>query len=64
MITIDQSLVYKIPDNVTLRNAAMTELASCVYQCMEECDFHYGDEVLVLGRWCQRYIDRPNGKEF
>ena len=49
LIAIDQSLVYKIPDSVSLRNAAMTELAACVYQCMEECDFHYGDEVLVLG---------------
>lgn len=49
LIAIDQSLVYKIPDGVTLRNAAMTELAACVYQCMTECDFHYGDDVLVIG---------------
>ncbi len=49
LVAIDQSLVYKIPDNVSLRTAAMAELVGCVYQCMEECDFHYGDEVLVLG---------------
>ena len=49
LVAVDESLVYKIPDRVSLRAASMTELVGCVYNCMERCNFKYSSEVLVLG---------------
>lgn len=49
LIAVDQSLVYKIPDGVSMRAASMTELVGCAYNGVEVCDFHFGDEVLVMG---------------
>ena len=49
LVAVDESLVYKVPDSVSLRAASMTELVGCVYNCMERCNFKYGSEVLILG---------------
>ncbi len=49
LIAIDESLVCKIPDGVSLRAASMTELVGCAYNIFEVCKFGYADEVLVLG---------------
>ena len=49
LVAVDESLVYKVPDSVSLRAASMTELVGCVYNCMERCNFKYGSKVLILG---------------
>ncbi len=49
LVAVDESLVYIVPDNVSLRAASMTELVGCVYNCMERCNFKYSSEVLILG---------------
>lgn len=48
-VAVDESLVYRIPDGVSLRAASMTELVGCAYNGAEVADFHFGDEVLILG---------------
>ena len=37
LVAVDESLVYQVPDSVSLRAASMTELVGCVYNCMEHC---------------------------
>ncbi len=49
LVAVDESLVYQIPDSVTLRQAAMSELVGCVYNIFDVAKFEYSDEVLVLG---------------
>ena len=49
LVKVDESLVYKIPDGVSMRQASMTELSACVFNCMERCDFDYSSEVLIMG---------------
>lgn len=48
-VAVDESLVYHVPDSVSLRAASMTELVGCAYNCVEVANFHYGDEVLIMG---------------
>ena len=50
LVAVDESLVYKVPDSVSLRAASMTELVGCVYNCMERCNFKYGSEVICYER--------------
>lgn len=49
LVAVDEDLVYRIPDSVSMKAASMTELAGCAYNCMERCHFKYGSEVLILG---------------
>lgn len=49
LVAVDEDLVYKIPDAVSMKAASMTELVACAYNCMERCNFRYAAEVLVLG---------------
>ena len=49
LVAVRQDLVYRIPDNVSMRAAAMTELVGCAFNCMERCDFRYAADVLILG---------------
>ena len=48
-VSVDESLVYRIPDGVSLRAASMTELVGCAYNGVEVAGFHTSDEVLILG---------------
>ena len=49
LVAVDESLVYAVPDGVTLREASMTELVGCAYNIFEVCRFGYSDEVLIIG---------------
>lgn len=49
LVAVDEDLVYKIPDSVSMKAASMTELVGCAYNCMERCNFKYSSEVLILG---------------
>lgn len=49
LASVDESLVYKIPDKVSMKAAAMSELVACVLNCMERCSFDYTSDVLILG---------------
>ena len=49
LVAVDEDLVYQIPDEVSMKAAAMSELAGCVFNCMERCSFGYTDDVLILG---------------
>ena len=49
LVAVDEDLVYRIPDSVSMKAASMTELVGCAYNCMERCNFKYGSEVLILG---------------
>ncbi len=49
LVAVEESVVYHVPDGLSLRAASMTELIGCTYNCMEVADIHYGDEILVLG---------------
>lgn len=49
LVTAPEELVYPIPDNVSMRAAAVTELVGCAFNCVERCDFKYTSDVLILG---------------
>ena len=49
LVAVDEDLVYRIPDSVSMKAASITELVGCAYNCMERCNFKYGSEVLILG---------------
>ena len=49
LVAVDEDLVYKIPDAVSMKAASMTELVACAYNCMERCNFRYAAEGLILG---------------
>lgn len=49
LAVVSEDMACRIPDGVSMRAASMTELAACVYHCMERCNFKYASEVLILG---------------
>lgn len=44
-----ESHVYKVPDNVSLRAAALSELVGCAYHCIDRCCIPQAADVLILG---------------
>ena len=44
-----ESHVYKIPDGVSMRAAALSELTGCCFHSIERCQIPYSADVLVLG---------------
>ena len=44
-----ESHVYRIPDNVSMRAAALSELVGCCFHCIERCHIRYSSDILVLG---------------
>ena len=49
LVAVDESLVHIVPDSVSMKQAAMSELVACAFNCMERCNFKYGADVLILG---------------
>lgn len=49
LVAVDERLVYKVPDSVSMKAAAMSELVACIFNCMERCSFEYTSDVLILG---------------
>lgn len=49
LVAVDESLVYKIPEGISMKAASMSELVACVFNCMERCSFDYTSDVLILG---------------
>ena len=49
LVAVDESLVHIVPDSVSMKQAAMSELVACAFNCMERCNFRYGADVLILG---------------
>ena len=49
LVAVSEDLVYRLPDNVSMKAASMTELVACAFNCMERCSFSYASEVLVIG---------------
>lgn len=49
LVVVNESHVYAIPDNVSFRAAALTELVGCCFRCIERCNIPYSADVLVLG---------------
>lgn len=49
LVAVQEDLVYRVPDNVSMRAASMTELVGCAFNCVERCDFKYTSDVLILG---------------
>ena len=49
LVAVNESHVYAIPDNVTFRAAALTELVGCCFRCIERCNIPYSADVLILG---------------
>ena len=43
------SHVYRIPDSVSLRAAALSELVGCAYHCIDNCKIPQAGDVLILG---------------
>lgn len=49
-VVVNETAVYKIPDHLSLENAAMTEPLACAVQAIEELGtINIGDTVLVSG---------------
>lgn len=44
-----ESHVYRIPDSVSMRAAALSELTGCAYHCIDRCDITQAADVLILG---------------
>lgn len=44
-----ESHVYAIPDQVSLKAAALSELTGCAFHCIERCNIPYSADVLILG---------------
>ena len=49
LVAVNESHVYAIPNNVTFRAAALTELVGCCFRCIERCNIPYSADVLILG---------------
>ena len=49
LVAVNESHVCAIPDNVTFRAAALTELVGCCFRCIERCNIPYSADVLILG---------------
>ena len=44
-----ESHVYAIPERVTMRAAALSELVGCAYHCIDRCRIPQAADVLILG---------------
>lgn len=44
-----ESHVYAVPDNVSMRAAALSELVGCAYHCIDRCEIPQAADVLILG---------------
>lgn len=44
-----ESHVYAVPDNVSIRAAALSELVGCAYHCIDRCQIPQAGDVLILG---------------
>jgi L-iditol 2-dehydrogenase len=49
-VVVNEDMVYKVPPNLSLQEAALAEPLACAVQAIEELtDFHAGDWVLLSG---------------
>lgn len=49
LVVSPESHVYAIPDNVSMKAAALSELTGCAFHCIERCNIPYSADVLILG---------------
>ena len=49
LVVVNESHVYAIPDTVSFKAAALTELVGCSFRCIERCSIPYSADVLILG---------------
>ena len=49
LVAVNESHVYAIPDNVSFKAAALTELVGCCFRCIERCEIPCSADVLILG---------------
>ena len=41
--------VYAVPDNVSMKAAALSELVGCCYHCIDRSQIQQADDILILG---------------
>ena len=48
-VTVPEKVVYKIPDNITFKQAAIAEPISCIVHAFENTDVKNGGSAVILG---------------
>ncbi len=49
LVVSPETHVYAIPDNVSMKAAALSELTGCAFHSIERCNIPYSGDVLILG---------------
>lgn len=49
LVVSPETHVYRVPENVSMKAAALSELTGCAFHCIERCDIPYSGDVLIIG---------------